>query len=151
MVFSSLPKGGTTWVANILHLLLHGLDDEGKPTGAAAVKGYPEWLPLEPPSEERWMLGRESMRDLLEMRAPRLFTTHLWGPHLPKSLRHRGRLVVVVRNLKDVLSSLHFFNGEAKDGWLGNEHGVGSFYRFIDPASPNSCVEIAVYIVSRRV
>ena len=35
----------------------------------------------------------------------------------------KGRLVIVLRNLKDVLTSLHFFRGEAKDGWHGNEHG----------------------------
>ena len=34
-----------------------------------------------------------------------------------------GRLIVCLRNPKDVLTSLHFFRGEAKDGWLGNEHG----------------------------
>ena len=37
-----------------------------------------------------------------------------------------GRLLVVLLSLrtfpKDVCTSLHFFRGEAKDGWLGNEH-----------------------------
>ena len=35
-----------------------------------------------------------------------------------------GRLIVCLRNPKDVLTSLHFFRGEAKDGWRGNEHGL---------------------------
>ena len=44
----------------------------------------------------------------------------------------------MLRNLKDVLTSLHFFNGEAKDGWLGNEHGPGSLARFLAHPSPNA-------------
>ena len=28
--------------------------------------------------------------------------------------------MLVLRNVKDILASLHFFNGEAKDGWCGN-------------------------------
>lgn len=44
----------------------------------------------------------------------------------------RGKLIVVTRNLKDTLVSLHHFRGVPKDGWLGNEHGPGSFERAID-------------------
>ena len=51
---ASMPKGGTTWTHKIIHLLLHGLDDDGQPVPEAAssigAKGqvYPEALPLEP-------------------------------------------------------------------------------------------------------
>ena len=40
--------------------------------------------------------------------------------------------------LADSLSSLHFFRGEPKDGWLGNEHGPGSVARFCSPSCPNA-------------
>lgn len=50
----------------------------------------------------------------------------------------RGRLIIVLRNLKDTLTSLHYFRGEAKDGWLGNEHGKGSLARFIEDDCPNA-------------
>jgi len=92
--------------------------------------------------------------DLIHQPTPRLFSSHLFGKKLlPKRLfdgwveqrdgtiatgppsrgqRGKGRLIVVVRNLKDTLTSLHFFRGEPKDGWDGNEHGPGSFRRFID-------------------
>ena len=73
--------------------------------------------------------------------APRLFSTHLFGDMLPAKLLApdgTGRLVLVLRNLKDVLVSLHFFNGEAKDGWLGNEHGPGSLARFLHDDCPNA-------------
>ena len=49
-----------------------------------------------------------------------------------------GRLVILVRNLKDVLCSLHFHRGEAEDGWLGNEHGPGSLARFLHDDCPNN-------------
>ena len=33
---ASMPKGGTTWTHKIIHLLLHGLDDDGQPVPEAA-------------------------------------------------------------------------------------------------------------------
>ena len=50
---------------------------------------------------------------------------------LPEELKTRGRLIYVIRNPKDCCNSLHYFRGEAKDGWLGNENGPGSFDRFL--------------------
>ena len=149
VVCASLPKSGTTWVQKILYLMLHGLDDDGKPTGQPSLhaKGqvYPDALPLKapegpPPAEgpeafRRKMFGDAGFEDLGGQPARRLFSTHLARGFLPAELEAaeggRGRLVVVVRNLKDVLSSLHYFRGEAKDGWLGNEHGPGSLARFV--------------------
>ena len=46
--------------------------------------------------------------------------------------------MLVLRNVKDILASLHFFNGEAKDGWHGNEHGPGSLARYIAADCPNA-------------
>ena len=154
---ASMPKGGTTWTHKIIHLLLHGLDDDGQPVPEAAssigAKGqvYPEALPLEPVTGEaepgspeamrRGFMGTWHYNDLLTQTAPRLFSTHLFGKMLPSGLlapTGSGKLVVVLRNVKDVLSSLHFFRGEAKDGWLGNEHGPGSLERFLHPDCPNA-------------
>lgn len=83
-----------------------------------------------------------------------MFTTHLFGKEfLPQELfdetpaetktspprKGRGRLIVVVRNLKDAMCSLHYFRGTPADDWDGNEHGPGSFKRFIDLRScPNA-------------
>lgn len=107
--------------------------------------------------------GDFTFQELVNQPAPRLFSTHLFGTDfLPRNLlseggggeefstndddgggddkekEGKGRLIVVLRNLKDVLTSLHFFNGEAKDGWLGNEHGPGSLNRFLAEDCPNS-------------
>merc|ERR1711998_596186 len=57
--------------------------------------------------------------------------THTEVGLLPRELQHKGRLIYVTRNPKDCLNSLHYFRGEAKDGWHGNEHGPGSFERFM--------------------
>lgn len=105
--------------------------------------------------------------DLLNQPSPRLFSSHVCGKNLlPKKLfdgwkdddndtginrdvcngdnagtmnKGKGRLIIVVRNLKDTLVSLHHFRGIPKDGWYGNEHGPGSFARAIDVEnSPNA-------------
>jgi len=72
-----------------------------------------------------------------DQNTPRLFSTHLFGMDLlPTEIlgtekeEGKGRLIIVLRNLKDVMCSLHLFRGEPKDGWLGNEHGPGTFHRF---------------------
>ena len=161
----SLAKSGTTWAHKILQLLLHGLDDAGQPVPESASsigcqgQVYPEALPLEPVSGEAEPGSPEAMRrsfmgtwryeDLLTQTAPRLFSTHLFGKMLPSGLltpTGSGKLVVVLRNVKDVLTSLHFFRGEAKDGWLGNEHGPGSLERFLHPDCPNAYGSVFTWI-----
>jgi len=90
--------------------------------------------------------------DLLKMPRPRMFVTHLFGrKYLPRGLfdednndvgisgtvagntkrKGKGRLIVMVRNLKDSMCSLHNFRGTPMDGWLGNEHGPGLFRRWL--------------------
>lgn len=98
--------------------------------------------------------GDFTFEELCDQPSPRLISTHLFGMDLlPKELlgtangdaadneedeEGKGRLVIVLRNLKDVMVSNHYFMGEAKDGWLGNEHGPGTFNRFIADDCPNA-------------
>lgn len=149
VVSSSPVKAGTSWLHKILTLLLHGLDDEGRPIPVSSpvvesllkMQIYPEACPMEPPAEPVPIAGLVSYPLLVGMPAPRLFTTHLFGDLLPARLMEpagTGRLIVCLRNPKDVLTSLHFFRGEAKDGWRGNEHGPGSLPRFCSPQCPNA-------------
>ena len=56
--------------------------------------------------------------DLVNQPPPRLFSSHMFGKKLlPRqmfddgSVTGKGRLIVVVRNLKDSLVSNHFFHG----------------------------------------
>lgn len=168
VILSSLTKGGTTWMHKILYQLLHGIGPDGNAKGAATDSSigsqnqvYPEALVLrrgeagdpevKPEAEamRKKYFGEWGFEDeMCGQPAPRLISTHLFGDFLPTELiapDGKGRLVVVLRNLKDTLASLHFFRGEPKDGWLGNEHGPGSLARFIDPNCPNaygSCFNI---------
>jgi len=160
VILSSLVKGGTTWCHKIIYLLLHGIDDDGNVVATACetvgCKGqvYPDATVLRRGAEpdpanapqtnnvRRQLFGEWTFEDdLCTQPSPRLFSTHLWGERLPARLLQpdgHGRLVIVLRNLKDVLTSLHFFRGEPKDGWLGNEHGPGSMARFIAADCPNA-------------
>ena len=157
VIMASLPKGGTTWCHRILHLLLRGVTDDGEmvPSKDLGAQGqiYPESLVLQrgaecDPESKDMTAVREQFfgtwgfeDDMCGQPSPRLFSTHLHGEFLPTRLLApggKGRLVVVLRNLKDTLTSLHFFRGEPKDGWLGNEHGPGSLARFLALDSPNA-------------
>ena len=135
--------------------LLRGIDDDGKARADASAIGasgqvYPDALPMrlsaDPPdaveARSRAAFGEHTYADLIGQPSPRVLTTHLVDrDHLPAELTDpngRGRLVIVARNLKDALASLHFFHGEAADGWLGNEKGPGSLARFVDPHTENA-------------
>ncbi|KAH8065964.1 sulfotransferase [Aureococcus anophagefferens] len=111
---------------------------------------YPDALPMTTPWFPSFMGGFLSYADLVALPEPRLFTTHFPGRHLPATLTDpehgQGRLVLVLRNPKDMCASLHFFRGEAKDGWLGNEHGPGSIARFCAPDSPNPYGSFFTYV-----
>lgn len=143
VVMVSYVKAGTSWVNKIIHCILR-MDKEGsmqKAVGAdlgASGQIYPDWLPATLPSDPSWlgvgpegMMGKVTFADLCAQPKPRLFSTHLPGTLLPKSLKQQGRLVYVLRNPKDCVNSLHYFRGEAEDGWEGNEHGPGSLERFM--------------------
>eukprot|EP01062_Namystynia_karyoxenos_P028208 TRINITY_DN21414_c0_g3_i2.p1 TRINITY_DN21414_c0_g3~~TRINITY_DN21414_c0_g3_i2.p1 ORF type:complete len:1491 (+),score=369.84 TRINITY_DN21414_c0_g3_i2:86-4474(+) len=142
----SFPKTGTTWVNRILFCLLRmNADGEFPPwldLGTAlgySVQVYPDWVPLDRPADPDWpgigpggVMGKLTWGDLMTQPRPRLFSTHAPAALLPASLAQgSGRLVYVTRNPKDTMCSLHYFRGEPKDGWHGNEHGPGTLARFL--------------------
>jgi len=144
VVLVSIPKTGTTWVNKILHCLLR-MDESGSmPLAApgsdlgASGQIYPDFLTLSMPEDPDWpgagpggLLGKCCIADLFSQPRPRLFSTHMLAELLPESLSRTGRLVYVLRNPKDTMTSLHYFRGEPKDGWTGNEHGAGTLERFL--------------------
>ncbi|KAL3816621.1 hypothetical protein ACHAXA_004803 [Cyclostephanos tholiformis] len=69
---------------------------------------------------------------------------------LTRRRRGKGRLIVLVRNLKDTLISLHNFRGTAIDGMLGNEHGPGSYHRFINLESCPNAMGSAFHWIRRN-
>ena len=74
--------------------------------------------------------GDFTFKHLCQQLSPRTLSTHLFGVDLlptrvlggqdEEDKEGKGRPIIVLRNLKDVLCSLHFFMHEAKDRWLGN-------------------------------
>ena len=79
VVCSSPVKAGTSWLHKILTLLLHGLDDEGRPIPVSSpvvesllkMQIYPEACPMEPPAEPVPIAGLVSYPLLVAMPAPR--------------------------------------------------------------------------------
>ena len=89
------------------------------------------------------LFGNFVLDDLVEQPEPRIFATHLFGKELlPTDLMEggQGKLILVLRNLKDSMCSLHNFRGLPQDGWFGNEHGAGTFKRYLmmDGTCPNA-------------
>jgi len=140
----SFPKTGTTWMHQIIYSLLH-YDDDGNCDQDKDAPGrngalYPEWLPLIRPDKPSFPTGLNIYSDIVDQPSPRLLSTHLPGKELlPEQLTttKKGKMIYVLRNPKDTMVSLHFFMGEARDGWLGNEHGPGSYNRFVAEPSVN--------------
>uniref|UniRef100_A0A7S1S438 Sulfotransferase domain-containing protein n=1 Tax=Alexandrium catenella TaxID=2925 RepID=A0A7S1S438_ALECA len=154
VVLSSYPKAGTTWIHNILYCLLR-MDESGAFMHERAddlggnSQIYPDAVPLEPPSQATRRFGSASFNGIQQQPRPRLFSTHMREGMLPTALEGRGRLVYMMRNPKDTLTSLHFFlqkvaeltpkeyrkaeftKGLVEEGWLGSGDGqTGSYHRF---------------------
>lgn len=172
---SSLVKGGTTWMNQILTSILHKFNDEGEiisdfsPLGGQTHQLYPEATDVtrvDPSLQNiekeigaektrREFFGYTAFQDLVDQPSPRLFSSHLFGREfLPKQLidpkNGKGKLIIVLRNLKDTLASLHYFRGEAKDGWKGNDFGPGSLARFCADDCPNAYGSCFKWIVENE-
>ncbi|XP_053722070.1 sulfotransferase 2B1-like [Synchiropus splendidus] len=93
------PKSGTTWMQEILPLIMSGGDP-------ASVETLPNW------DRVPWM---EEMRacvlNLEERPSPRIFATHFHYNMMPKSFFEvRPKVIYVMRNPKDVFtSSFHYY------------------------------------------
>eukprot|EP00416_Gambierdiscus_australes_P018159 CAMPEP_0171072698 /NCGR_PEP_ID=MMETSP0766_2-20121228/11023_1 /TAXON_ID=439317 /ORGANISM="Gambierdiscus australes, Strain CAWD 149" /LENGTH=350 /DNA_ID=CAMNT_0011529307 /DNA_START=38 /DNA_END=1090 /DNA_ORIENTATION=- len=145
----SYPKAGTSWIHSIVTALLR-TDADGQPlpvldneTGAQGQL-YPDAVPLERPRRARRQYGFASFRALREQPVPRLFSTHMREGMLPAGLSERGKLVYMMRNPKDTLTSLHFFLKKvagvsanklakvlAEEDWFGSgDNETGSYNRF---------------------
>ncbi len=98
IVVASHPKSGTTWMQNIVSLLMN----DGNPE---KVKG--QLLYLQVP----WLEGKEDPDcdcgyKLLEHRSsPRLMKTHVYGPLVPPAMVEKAKIVYIVRNPKDIAVS----------------------------------------------
>ena len=98
IVVASHPKSGTTWMQNIVSLLMN----DGNPE---KVKGQPLYW------RNPWLEGKEDPEGdwgykLLEARSsPRLMKTHVYGSLVPPAMLQKAKIVYIVRNPKDVAVS----------------------------------------------
>jgi hypothetical protein len=110
--YTSYPKSGSSWLANVLYLLLH----EGQTPRERTLRGYLHWL------ESSWPFPCErSSVDATP--SPRIFKSHMpyqmavaGGPeHSP------CKFVYIARNPKDVAVAYYFFESEKE--WSGRYAG----------------------------
>ncbi len=98
IVVTSHPKSGTTWMQNIVSLLMN----DGNPE---KVQGQPLYLRVP------WLEGKEDPEcdcgyKLLETRSsPRLMKTHVYASLVPPAMLQKAKIVYIVRNPKDVAVS----------------------------------------------
>jgi hypothetical protein len=110
--YCSFPKSGSTWLANILYLILHN----GEAAEEQTLRSCLHWM------ESAWTYPR-SREEVDGLPSPRIFKSHM-----PYAMALGGgpgqsacKYIYIARNPKDVcVSYFHFESGKA---WSGHYHG----------------------------
>uniref|UniRef100_A0A8C4FAY4 Sulfotransferase n=1 Tax=Dicentrarchus labrax TaxID=13489 RepID=A0A8C4FAY4_DICLA len=99
IIIATYPKSGTTWMQEIVPLIMSGGDP-------ASVETLPNWDRV-PWLEEQ----RACMLNLDQRPSPRMFSTHFQYNIMPPSFFEvKPKVIYVMRNPKDVFtSSFHFY------------------------------------------
>lgn len=103
----TFPKCGTTWMEQIIHLLVNNGEQGDKKLGDAVP--WVETLPNRPQGYENF---------LKEMAGRRMFTSHLPYQLMPGVRNGAGRFVYVARNPKDTAVS-YYYHDRSKAGYNG--------------------------------
>ncbi|XP_070708036.1 sulfotransferase 2B1-like [Pempheris klunzingeri] len=102
ILIATYPKSGTTWMQEIVPLIVSG----GDPT---SVETLPNW------NRTPWLEENQVYTLKLEQRpSPRTFSTHFQYGMMPKSFFEvKPRAIYVMRNPKDVFTSSYHYHGMA--------------------------------------
>ncbi|XP_033014027.1 sulfotransferase 2B1-like [Lacerta agilis] len=127
-VIVSYPKSGTHWMVEILSLIR----SHGDPSW---VQNVPLW------DRSPWIEIDNYLQVALKYPPPRLLATHLPFQLFPKSFLHsKAKIVCTLRNPRDVMVSMYYFNKGHKDfkdvgtveefmeSFLSGEVGYGSWF-----------------------
>ncbi|RUS70421.1 hypothetical protein EGW08_021820 [Elysia chlorotica] len=92
------PKSGTTWVQEIVYLLMNDLDTEKASRTNISLR-FPYFEFMEP-----------GLKTIAEMPSPRLIKSHLPLSILPNQIKSKKpKMIYIVRNPKDVVVSYYSF------------------------------------------
>ncbi|XP_078019644.1 sulfotransferase 2B1-like [Epinephelus lanceolatus] len=120
IIIATYPKSGTTWMQEIVPLIVSGGDP-------ASVETLPNWDRV--PWLEHY---RNSSLNLQEKPSPRMFTTHVQYNMMPPSFFEvKPKVINVMRNPKDAFTSL-FYYSEMASHWVNPGSQSDFLHKFLD-------------------